>query len=126
MDVVFDPKPLADQIGDPRTGPEIRRIAGPLCAPQKLALQLSFAAGIETWRPPGSGLSLDRALPSFEKAGFPSAHRTAVDLQFSGDVDGLKPLFKQADGVQATIFELRRAAEWSHAQRLGHYLCFYQ
>ena len=126
MDVIFDLELLAKQVGDPGTGPEIRWIARSLCAPQQLALQLPLAPDIEARRPSGSRLGLDRALPRFEETGLPSAHGTEVDLQLSGNIDRLEPLFKQADGVQAAIFELGWAAEWSHAQRIGHYLGVYQ
>ena len=126
MDVVFNPELLAKQIGDPGTGPEIRRISRSLCAPQKLALQLPLASGIEARRPSGSRLGLDRAFSRFEEAGLPPAHGAAVDLQLSGNIDRLEPLFKKADGMKAAIFELRWAAKWSHAQRIGHYLGVYQ
>ena len=120
MDVVFDPEPLVNQIGDPRTGPEIRGVARSLCALQKFTLQASLAAGVEARRPPRSRLSLDCAFPGFEETRLPSAHGAAVNLQLSGNIDRLESIFKQADGVKATVFELFWAAQWSHAQSIGH------
>ncbi len=118
--VVLDAKLAPNNLADPRTGPEVRRIARTASTLEQTSLKLAPLTSIDLWRTPGCRLRFDGIMARFKKARLPSADRPAVDLELSGYVDWLKPLFKKTDSNKTATFKLRRAAEWSHAQRLGH------
>ena len=120
IDMVFDSEPSLDQIANSGAGPQIRRKPHALRPFEKASLKLSFLFGGQFGRPAGSRARFDPGLSLLKEARLPAADGAAVHLHSLGDVYGRKSLFKQSNGFETTLFKLRWAAEWSHAQRIGH------
>jgi hypothetical protein len=126
MDMILNGEPSLDQVANSGTSPQIRREPSALRAFEQAPLELPFLTGGQFGRSAGSWPSFDSVLTALQKTRLPAADGATVHFHSLGDVYGRKSLLKQCDGLETTVLELRWAAEWSHAQMIGHYLGEYQ
>ena len=125
--VVTDMELLLKEVRHPRTCPEVGVIAGTL-GPSQQDLRQSLLA---CWsQPPGTArcwLSFEGFTPVFEETCFPTAHGAASNLEPVCNLYGRDSFFKQDNCLQASLFQMGRAAMWAHlmppAHSIGHYLC---
>jgi len=125
--VIDDVKALTDQLSNPPTGPQGGRKPtslrpGKNPSPQSPALLRRQFGG-----PTGSTPGFQARLPLLAVGPLPSPDRPPIDPQALGHNMGLQALLEKLQSTKPPLFELGRAAMWSHSvpphSMIGHYLC---
>jgi hypothetical protein len=92
--------------------------------PHQDAFQAILLLGIEVRGAAGGWLGLDSCGALLEEGSLPTPHGSPLDTKPASDVYRGESLFKQKNGLLATLFQLDWAAGWSHAmppaQSIGH------
>lgn len=124
INVVRHPVSASDDLGDPRTGPQIGRESERLRPFQQITLQLFSGLGIQLTGAPRRGPGEDSVASAFIVARTPPANRSSIDAEFTSDLNGRESILEQCDCSKTSTFQCLwtsgRAHDYPLDRSIGH------
>lgn len=120
IDVVGDAELLADQLGDPGTGPQFSRETIRRGALEQVLVEARALSRIELGRSPRGGLGGESVGSVLFEAGAPATQRAAIDTDALGDLNRFRriafEIAELVDGEAIKVFKSTKLdvpAEWT-------------